>query len=406
MIASRTHIKVSLGYFLLAALLGVLLRTFVVATMPINYRFMVHTHSHIALLGWVYIALTTLLYHLFLDKGVLDRKYRRIFWFTQICLLGMLLSFPFQGYALFSIIFSTLFLLASYWFSVFFIKYVPLPFKGTKAYSCVKYALWFMVGSSIGPWSLGAIMTVLGPESIWYRLAIYFYLHFQYNGWMVMALLGLFFYLLEQLQINISQKTFRYFFLTTVLGIILSFFLSTLWTGPPMIYYLLGGLGAVLQLMGFGILLNICLVNKVVLKSALSPFRLNVLKLVAFLLLVKMMLQWLTAWPYFANLAATILDFTIGYLHWTFLGVISMGLLFFLEFFGLIRLSKTASALYLLGFLLTEILIFYRGMAAWMGWPLGEDYSKFLAGTSILIPLAVLVLLGHSSKGNGVKAKV
>ncbi|MDL5510632.1 hypothetical protein QSE00_02315 [Arenibacter sp. M-2] len=406
MIASRTHIKVSLGYFLLAALLGVLLRTFVVATMPINYRFMVHTHSHIALLGWVYIALTTLLNHLFLDKGVLDRKYRRIFWFTQICLLGMLLSFPFQGYALFSIIFSTLFLLASYWFSAFFIKYVPLPFKGTKAYSCVKYALWFMVGSSIGPWSLGAIMTVLGPESIWYRLAIYFYLHFQYNGWMVLALLGLFFYLLEQLQINISQKTFRYFFLTTVLGIILSFFLSTLWTGPPMIYYLLGGLGAALQLMGFGILLNICLVNKVVLKSALSPFRLNVLKLVAFLLLVKMMLQWLTAWPYFANLAATILDFTIGYLHWTFLGVISMGLLFFLEFFGLIRLSKTASALYLLGFLLTEILIFYRGMAAWMGWPLGEDYSKFLAGTSILIPLAVLVLLGHSSKGNGVKAKV
>jgi len=263
-----------------------------------------------------------------------------------------------------------------------------------------------MVGSSIGPWSLGAIMTVLGPESIWYRLAIYFYLHFQYNGWMVLALLGFFFYLLEQLQINISQKTFRYFFLTTVLGIILSFFLSTLWTGPPMIYYLLGGLGAALQLMGFGILLNICLVNKVVLKSALSPFRLNVLKLVAFLLLVKMMLQWLTAWPYFANLAATILDFTIGYLHWTFLGVISMGLLFFLEFFGLIRLSKTASALYLLGFLLTEILIFYRGMAAWMGWPLGEDYSKFLAGTSILIPLAVLLLLGHSSKGNGVKAKV
>lgn len=406
MITSRTHIKVSLGYFLLAALLGVLLRTFVVAPVPINYRFMVHTHSHIALLGWVYIALTTLLYHLFLDKGVLDRKYRRIFWFTQICLLGMLVSFPFQGYALFSIIFSTLFLLASYWFSAFFIKYVPLPFKGTKAYSCVKYALWFMIGSSIGPWSLGAIMTVLGPESIWYRLAIYFYLHFQYNGWMVLALIGLFFYLLEQLQINISQKTFRYFFLTTVLGIILSFFLSTLWTEPAMIYYLLGGLGAVLQLMGFGILLNICLVNKVVLKSALSPFRLNVLKLVAFLLLVKMMLQWLTAWPYFANLAATILDFTIGYLHWTFLGVISMGLLFFLEFFGLIRLSKTAGALYLLGFLLTEILIFYRGMAAWMGWPLGEDYSKFLAGTSILIPLAVLLLLGHSSKGNGVKATV
>ena len=393
MIATKSHIKVSLGYFLLAALLGVVLRTFVVAPLPINYRFIVHTHSHIALLGWVYIALTTLLYHLFMVKQGLEWKYRRIFWFTQICLLGMLFTFPFQGYALFSIVFSTLFLLASYWFSAFFIKYAPKSLKDTKAYICLKYALWFMIGSSIGPWSLGAIMTVLGPESIWYRLAIYFYLHFQYNGWMILALIGLFFYFLEYLKITISTKTFRNFFLTTILGIILSFFLSTLWTGPPMIYYILGGLGAVLQLIGFGILINICFINRTILKSALSQLQLNVLKLVAFLLLIKMILQWFTAWPYFANLAATVLDFTIGYLHWTFLGVISIGLFFFLEFFGLIKLSKMAIAFYLGGFLLTEAFIFYRGMAAWLGWPLFEDYSQFLAGGSLLIPLALILVL-------------
>ena len=393
MIVTKTHIKVSLGYFLLAALLGVLLRTFVVTPMPINYRFIVHTHSHIALLGWVYIALTTLLYHLFMDKQVMDRRYRRIFWFTQICLIGMLLSFPFQGYALFSIIFSTLFLLASYWFSAFFLKHTPRSFKGTKSYICVKYALWFMIGSSIGPWALGAIMTILGPESIWYRLAIYFYLHFQYNGWMILALTGIFFYLLEQLQINISARTFRYFFLTTVLGIILSFFLSTLWAGPQLIYYILGGLGAVLQLIGFGILINICLGNRMALKSALPRLQFNILKSVVFLLMVKMILQWLTAWPYFANLAATVLDFTIGYLHWTFLGVISIGLFFFLEFFGLIKLSKMAITVYFGGFLLTEGLIFYRGMAAWLGWPLFEDYSKFLAVGSFLMPIAVMLVL-------------
>ncbi|MEZ4971075.1 MAG: hypothetical protein R2814_15710 [Flavobacteriaceae bacterium] len=320
MFTAKSHIKISLGYFLLAALLGVLLRTFPVAPMPINYRFMVHTHSHIALLGWVYVALTTLLYHLFMDKQVLDNRYRKIFWFTQICLLGMLLSFPFQGYALFSIIFSTLFLLVSYWFSAFFIKYAPISVKGTKAYICVKYALWFMIGSSIGPWSLGAVMTVLGPESIWYRLAIYFYLHFQYNGWMILALAGLLWYVLEYLNIYISAKTFRYFLWTTVPGIILSFFLSVLWTEPPIIYYLLGGLGAVLQLTGFFILINTCLGSKLVLQSALSRLQFYVLKLVTALLLVKMILQWLTAWPFFANLAATVLDFTIGYLHWTFLG--------------------------------------------------------------------------------------
>jgi hypothetical protein len=164
----------------------------------------------------------------------------------------------------------------------------------------------------------------------------------------------------------------------------------------------LGGLGAFLQLIGYGILINICLGNRVVFKSALSPFQFNILKLVAFLLLVKMILQWLTAWPYFANLAATVLDFTIGYLHWTFLGVISVAIFFFLEFFGLTKLTRMALAMYLGGFLLTEGLMFYRGMAAWLGWPLFEDYSKLLAGGSLLIPMAVILVL-WPYKGNRIK---
>ena len=52
-----------------------------------------------------------------------------------------------------------------------------------------------------------------------------------------------------------------------------------------------------------------------------------------------------------------------------------------------------AITVYLGGFLLTEGLIFYRGMSAWLGWPLFEDYSKFLAGGSLLIPIAVILVL-------------
>ena len=227
-----------------------------VCPIPVNYRFIVHTHSHIALLGWVYLALTTLLYHLFLNRDELQRRYRRIFWFTQICLLGMLLSFPFQGYALFSIVFSTLFLLASYWFSAFFIKNAPNSIKNTKAYTCVKASLWFMIGSSLGPWALGAIMTVLGPESIWYRLAIYFYLHFQYNGWMMLALAGLLFYILEQQQIIVSHRTFRNFFLTHGYRNCIELFsvypLDR--TSIDILYF--GRFGGFLQLIGFGILIE------------------------------------------------------------------------------------------------------------------------------------------------------
>ena len=78
----KLHIKITLVYFLLAAALGVVLRSFHSVEIPVNYKFFVHTHSHIALLGWVYMALTSLLYKLYLNKLDFDKKYRKIFWFT------------------------------------------------------------------------------------------------------------------------------------------------------------------------------------------------------------------------------------------------------------------------------------------------------------------------------------
>jgi len=100
----------------------------VVVPIPVNYRFIVHTHSHIALLRLGNIALTTLLYHLFLNKDEAAKgNIEGFFWFTQICLLGMLLSFP-QGYALVSIVFRPFFISVPIGFRFFFIKKCsPIP---------------------------------------------------------------------------------------------------------------------------------------------------------------------------------------------------------------------------------------------------------------------------------------
>ncbi|SHJ14985.1 hypothetical protein SAMN04487911_11250 [Arenibacter nanhaiticus] len=397
-INTKLHLKIALTYFLLAALLGVLLRSFVVVPLSVNYRFIVHTHSHIALLGWVYVALTSVLYHFFLKEQGRHKQYRFIFWFTQCTLLGMLASFPWQGYAVLSIIFSTLFLFASYWFTYFFIRNIPEAFKSTCSYRCIRIALWFLVLSSIGPWALGGIMTVLGPESIWYRLAIYFYLHFQYNGWMLFALLGLLFYMLEQVQISIPQKRFRLFFWSMSIGTILSFFLSTLWTKPTVSFYVLGGIGASLQVFGFGTLLSLWYENKPRLHTVLSKFQGGIIVVLALLLGVKLSLQWLTAIPYFANLAASIIDFNIGYLHWTFLGVITIGILFFIDFFRLIDITKRAYLLYFLGFIATESLIFYKGLVIWQKWSLFDGYMEILALLSFLIPLSLILILWKNKR--------
>lgn len=396
----KRHTNIALYYFIIAASFGVLLRSMPWVELLINYRFIVHTHSHIALLGWVYIALTTLLYTLFIRSTANEKLYRRIFWFTQITLLGMLLSFPLQGYALFSIVFSTLFLFASYWFTWFFLKRAPKILKKTYAYKCIRVALWYLVFSSIGPWALGAIMTTLGSASVWYRLAIYFYLHFTYNGWMIMALVGLFFFIIEQSKFYIPVEQFKRFFWSLNSGILLSFFLSTLFAEPSIVFYILGGIGALLQLFALYVLLKELSGCRKNLSSLFTTFQFGVLKTIVVLWGFKMLLQLLTALPYFANLSTKILDFTIGYLHWTFLGVVTIALFLFLDYFKLLHFTKKGYKIYLLGFALTEILIFYRGMVAWLEFPYFQGYTKTLAIVSCIIPVSLLFIVVNNYKKN------
>ncbi|WP_298502363.1 hypothetical protein [uncultured Maribacter sp.] len=395
----KQHILIALGYFFIAAFLGVVLRFFRVLDIPVNYKFIVHTHSHIALLGWVYLALTTLLYRLYLSNQNLDKRYSRIFWFTQMTLAGMLCSFPFQGYALLSITFSTLFLFASYWFACFFVTNTPKKIKNTYSYTCFLIALGYLLLSSIGPWVLGIVMNTLGPTSVWYRIAIYFYLHFQYNGWMIMGLLGAFFFLLESSEIVLGKKQFERFIWGFNIGIVFTFLLSVLWVNPPVYVNYLAGFGAVLQMAAFGYLFRGFLKLKITYRGLFSNVQLSMITFLVGLLIFKMSLQLLSAVPYFATLAATVLDFTIAYLHWTFLGVVTIGLFLFADIFGLIRISERSFYVYIIGFLPTEFLIFYKGFGVWQNKPIIDNYDIILAIVSIFIPIALLLILKDNIKG-------
>lgn len=387
MIAIRKHIGLALGYFLLVAILGVLLRVFVIADVSVNYRYLVHTHSHVALLGWVYVSLTSLIYFLFLKKSEIERLYRRIFWFTQISILGMLLSFPFQGYALFSISFSTLFLIASYFFAWMVLKKVPKEYKSRFSFRCIKAALIYMIISSIGPWVLGAIMSILGSTSIWYKIAIYFYLHFQYNAWFILALLGFLFYMLERQKLAPQEKDFKVFFYLVNAAIILSFFLSVLFTKPLAIFYNLAGVGAALQVLAFWKLFLILFHRWKKLKIEVFPA--NLLLIAGALMVVKVIMQLFSALPYFADLAFSNIDFVIGYMHGTFLGIISLALFAFFHHFKLWKIRKTGFYIYFAGFLITEISLFYRGTALWQGLSLPDEFFLYLFLGSCLFPVGI-----------------
>ena len=87
----RRHLRIAVIYFCVAAVLGLLLRSYSIFSFRFNYRYMVHAHSHIALLGWVYVALMTLLHYGFVEKQSASKRYKQLFWGTQGTLVGMLL---------------------------------------------------------------------------------------------------------------------------------------------------------------------------------------------------------------------------------------------------------------------------------------------------------------------------
>lgn len=394
----KTHSVIALSYFLLITILGVLLRCFAVFEIDFNYKHIVHAHSHVALLGWVYTALMLLIYKLYLKEISVLKKYKRIFWFTQITIIGMLLTFPFTGYALFSILFSTLFLIASYFFSFLVFKHTPDELKTNNSYKCIRLSLWYMIISSIGPWSLGIIMNTLGETSSWYRNAIYFYLHFQYNGWFILALFGILFRVFEQHQIEISTTAFKRFFTLFNLGVILTFLVSVLWMKLNNSINIIAGLGSLFQIIAFVILLKEIMKQKGKIKVFFSNFIQLIFKTVTYFFLIKLLLQFLGTFPYFSNVISYTVDFIIGYIHWIFLGIVSATTLTFMHFFKLIKLTKTSSITYLFGFILTEIFIFYRGFSSWKNIDTIDNYNYFLLGASILFFISISLIVLNTKK--------
>ncbi len=385
--------------------MGLFLRPLHILDIGVDYRHIVHGHSHIALLGWVYLALITLFYKLLSDEKKNSNRYRQIYVFIQITLVGMLCTFPFQGYSFLSITFSTLFLFASYWYAWFFIRNTPKNLKHSNWYKYIRIALFYNVISTLGPWALGIVMATLGKASVWYKISIYFYLHFQYNGWMLVALLGILIAILEKKGIHLSRNQNNYLFYSVNFGVVFTFFLSIFWAVQIKVLYLLNGLGVVLQLFAFLFLLRWFSKNKILLKGNFSNLQVLIGKTVLVILGLKIILQLITSIPYFANLAFSIIEFTIGYLHLTFLGVISMSLFLFFDYFRLIRTSFTVYFLFLIGYIVTETLIFYKGSAIWLDKAIFDSYYLTLICASAILVLAIGLLLKQNSKIKTFKIK-
>ena len=78
----RTDVRWAFTYFVIVVCLGIFMRSVQVVDYPFdfNYRNIVHTHSHLALLGFVYVLLSAILVRTFIPLNAqLHKRYRCLF---------------------------------------------------------------------------------------------------------------------------------------------------------------------------------------------------------------------------------------------------------------------------------------------------------------------------------------
>lgn len=377
-------VLVCLLNFFIAAVFGLLLRYAFIQPIALNYRFLTHAHSHVAMLGWVYLMLFTLIVHYFIPNK--KPIYNRLFWITEFVVVGMLFSFPFQGYAAVSISFSTLHIFCSYYFAYLIFKHHKTENSVTS--SLLKWALAFMLLSTIGVWCLGPAVTMLGQASAFYQIAIQFFLHFQFNGWSLLAVVAVFFHKL-QLQ---DSKQFRLFFKFLIIATILTLALPVNWFASHSVLVWINGMGVICQLLAlyyFIIIVKPALKKLIKTQATITKFMYG-FALVCFVL--KLVLQSASLIPGVSNVAYQHRNFVIGFIHLTMLGVISGFLFAFLLQNSLIKHSKTLTYgmyAFVLGFVLTELILLIQGGFFYFGIGLLPNYYLILFLCSILLPLGV-----------------
>ncbi|MBN8566939.1 MAG: hypothetical protein J0M25_09435, partial [Flavobacteriales bacterium] len=289
-------------------------------------------------------------------------KYNTLFWINIIGAYVMLVSFIIQGYGFVSILFSTLSIFVFVWFAILFYKDATEIPSSSWSKKWFLAALYFGVLSSIGTFALAYMMATKNVPQDLYLSSIYFYLHFQYNGWFWFACTGLFVSLIPaDLKNTKENKTVFQLFAWSCIP---AYLLSVLWLKLPAWVYALAVISAVIQLIAWFKLV----------KLSFTIFKLNpriagFLKIlfigIAFCVTLKLVLQFGSVFPAISKLAFGFRSIVIAYLHLVLLAIISGFLLAYLYTNDLVyRTSKTVFflVLFIVGIFLNELILALQGI--------------------------------------------
>jgi hypothetical protein len=383
-------LQLSLLNFFVVAVLGVLMRYKIGFEFPFfNQKNLQHAHSHFALAAWISQTLMVLMIEAISVHFTSKRQkiYDFVLIINQISAVGMLLSFVGQGYGLFSIAFSSVSLFISLFFSVLYAQDL-LKLTQEKSRLWFFAALVFNALSVLGTVNLIYMMVSKNLDQHSYLASVYWYLHFQYNGWFFFASMGLFSYFLKgETQFGLPS----FLFWIWAVSCVPAFGLSVLWMQLNDLAFWVVVLAGLAQLGAW--LAFLAHVFRLKLKiGAVAKF---LLFFVGIALSVKWSLQAASVIPALSKLAFGFRPIVIAYMHLIFLGIFTMFLIsyaYLRGFWKVNRLFYWGLGMLASGVFLNELVLAIQGIAS-LSYTLVPAVNEILFGVSLLLLLSIALIL-------------
>ncbi|WP_276360661.1 hypothetical protein [Daejeonella sp. H1SJ63] len=397
----RKWLSISFFNLLLVAVLGFILRYKIAFYLPFSdQKFILHSHSHFAFTGWLSQTLMVLMiWHLSRKLGDdIINRYRSVLYANLFAAYGMLISFILQGYALFSISFSTLSILVSYQFVRLYWSDLNRIKEKEVSRLWFKAALIFSLISSAGTFCLAYMMSAKIVDQNLYLASVYLFLHFQYNGWFMFSGLGLLSGKLEKL--TGERKNQKTIFILFCMACVPGYFLSVLWAPFIDNIYLILVIAVLAQLAGWLMLLKIIFRNKEILSIQLNKYGKILLILSAIAFSIKLILQTGSLHPALSQLSYGFRPIIIGYLHLVLLGVTSIFILGYIISFKLIPVNKLLIRgifVFVAGVIINELFLMIQGIAALSYTGIPYINEMLLAAAIILFSGTLIMLISRLS---------
>ncbi len=390
MLRTKTWFTTALLNLFLAALAGLVMRLAFIQELPIDYLELKKAHGNFAMLGWVYLALFTLLNHFLLpSEGIGARKYQALFWGTEASAVALFIGFIIQGYGAVSLSFLLLHTLFSY--SYLYHLWKDTRDLHTPSTKLLRAALVWLIASTLGIWGVVAMVLMNMDGSATYHMAIQFFLHFMISGWFTYGVLALFVRQLENKRVQIPARDFRRFFWLMNIATVLTYALAIAWVSSHPLSYAVNGLGVLVQL-GALIALVSTLKRAHRIRREFSSFVRALYGIALGSFVAKVLIQSSLVVPRVAEMAHTIQHLVIGFIHLQVLGFITVFLLgaaFQERFLKNSRTARTGTGIFLAGVLLSEAILFLQGLFFWMEWGFLPLYYQGIFWASVLLPLGI-----------------